>query len=353
MKRIFALFCLSILLIACNSESDKNKKPKENHKNNNIVAKDSLYILATDDFFETSLSNSLSQSFLEDSEIKLIWENGGSKKELIDCLAEVDYHNYPDLVLGLSNVFVTEIDSLDMFQNIGNFYFSKVRSDNKIPRHKNLLPYEFSFLTLIGKTKDSLDFPISFAELQLEKFYDKLILCDAIDTEIGRASFLNIVGIFKFHGYSSCFKMIKSSIDKIKSNENEAIKHFLEKPNRLIYTSISEVLKLDNGNNLLKFKYFPEGSFKIIHSAGITKHTKKQDSCEKFLVFLHKTEIQEAISTATKHYPVNASAKRHESFRRLNFPDKYVNSKVKQWVVDKHLADWIEYWKKYRRGYNE
>ncbi len=343
-----------LLLISC-----KNKTESETfvvkEESQQISATDSLHVLATEEFFELALIDSLSQKFLEESKTKLIWENGGSKKEIIDKLAESDFLNYPDLVLGLSNVFYTELDSLDIFRSLKDVYFSNVRSNNRFDKSKRFVPYQYSYLALIKKTSNKNSMPKSFGVMQKEEYFDKIIICDAIETEYGRALFNQIEGIFKFHGYASCWNRIKGGIFSIEDNENDAWGNFWKHDDKYIFHPVTDVIHGYEAGYppTMEYIYMAEGSYKMIHSAAITQRCKNITKAEVFLLWLHKLDTQSFIVKNTNWYPIIEYADKSEGHRVIDFPTKVINHKINQRVVEKYLAEWLDYWKIYKRNFNE
>lgn len=341
-----------LLLIACKAEvSDNNTIQIPEAKK--IIITDTLRVLATEDFFEFSLQDSLSKNFLEKNRTKLIWENAGNGKEIIDMLANSSFDNYPDLVLGLSNVFKTELDSLDIFQSLDDLYFSKVRSNNRFDKKRRFVPYEYSFLSLIKKSSDKSIMPISFGVMQKEEYFDKIIISDAINTEFGRALFNNIEGVFKFHGYAACWNRIKGSLFFIADSDKEAFDKFWEHDDKYIFYPVTKVIDgYESGfSPTMEFTYMAEGSYKIIHSAAITKRCQNISKAEVLLLWLHKAQTQSLIVKTTNWYPIVEVATKSEGHRIIDYPETVMNNKINQKVVNKYLSQWLDYWKKYRENF--
>ena len=341
-----------LLIIACKSEKQDNNVIQED-KPEEIIITDTLRILASDDFFEFNLADSLSQQFIEKNRIQLVWENGGNKKQLIEKLANSNYHDYPDVVLGLSNVFKTELDSLDIFQPLDDLYFSKVRSNNRFDQKKRFVPYEYSYLSLIKKSSNNSVLPISFGELQKEDYFDKIIISDAIDTEFGRALFNNIEGIFKFHGYAACWNRIRGSIFQIEDDDNEAFDKFWKYDDKYIFYPVTKVIDgYEPGYPpTMAYTYMSEGSYRIIHSAAITKGCQNTGKAEVFLLWLHKPQTQSLIVNTTNWYPILEIATKSEGHRIIDYPKTVMNNKINDKVVTKYLSQWLDYWKNYREKF--
>lgn len=353
MKKLLLLLLLIVsLCLACQKRKEENKVTQEVDLIKDVVT-DSLYVLATDDFFNLSLTDSLSQRFMDESQTKLIWENGGDKKEIIDRLAESNFQNYPDLILGLSNVFLTELDSLDIFLELPDIFFSNVRSNNNFDKQRRFLPYQYSYLALIKKTSDRSSLPTSFGVMQKEEYFDKIIISDAISTEIGRALFNNIEGIFKFHGYAACWNRIKGALYRITDTEEEAFDLFWDNDDKYIFQVVTKVIEgYEAGYSpTMAFTYLTEGSYKLIHSTAITQRCRNKTKAEVFLLWLHKAEIQSLIVKSTNWYPIVETATKSQGHRIIDYPDLVMNSKINQKVVAKYLADWLDYWKIYREKF--
>lgn len=352
MKKVFYIIAVIILLLvlSCKKDNNNNNQIIKEYNIQEIIITDTLRILASEDFFELNLVDSLSQQFLDENRIKLIWENGGNKKELINKLANSNYHAYPDLVLGLSNVFRTELDSLDIFESLDDLYFSKVRSNNRFDKRKRFLPYEYSYLSLIKKSSDNSVLPISFGVLQKEEYFDKLIISDAIDTEFGRALFNNIEGIFKFHGYAACWNRIQGSIFEIVDDDKQAFEQFWKYDDKYIFYPVTKVIEgYEHGfAPTMAFSYMSEGSYKIIHSVAITRGCQNRGSAEIFLLWLHKAQTQSLIVKANNWYPIVETASKSEGHRIIDYPKTIMNNKINQKVVEQYLSQWLDYWKRYR-----
>lgn len=357
MKKIYPLILICLvtflLLLSCKSEQPevnntiKTKKKKTAKK---IIVKDTLRVLVSNDFVELNLIDSLSQGFLEESNTKILWENGGNKKDIIEKLATSSFENYPDLVLGLSNVFLTELDSLDIFRSLDNVYFSKVRSNNRFDKKKRFVPYQYSYLALIKKSSNKSKMPISFGELQEEDYFDKVIIPDALGTEIGRALFNNIEGIFKFHGYAACWNRIRGSIFAVVDDEKEAFDRFWDEDDKFIFYPVTKVIAGYEAGypQTMDFSYMSEGSYKIIHSAAITKRCMNETKAEVFLLWLHKSETQSLIVKATNYYPIVEVAAKSQGHRIIDYPKNVMNNKINQKVVAKYLSEWLDFWKVYK-----
>lgn len=339
-----------LLLSNCKSENQEGNDSIRKGKTKNIIVKDSLYVLATDEFFDLNLTESLSLQFLRENKTKLIWENGGDKRHIIDKLADSSYQTYPDIVLGLSNVFLTELESLNIFKPLADIYFSKVRSNNRFDKGKRFVPYQFSYLALIKKSKNKSILPTSFGVMQKEEYFDKIIVPDAVETETGRALFNNIEGIFQFKGYAACWNRIKGSIFAIVDDENEAFDKFWELDNKFIFCPVTRVIEgyATGYPPSMEFSYMAEGGYRIIHSAAITKRCRNVSKAEVFLLWLHKPETQSRIVCATNWYPIVESATKSEGHRIIDYPKTVMNSKIDQKLVAIYLAEWLEFWKVYK-----
>ena len=349
---VLIFICLLFVLTGCKAEANEEGS-LDKEFSSQVTVTDTLRVLATEDFFDLNLTDSLSIRFLEESQTKLLWENGGSKKHIIDMLAESSFYTYPDLVLGLSNVFYTELDSLEIFSNLDDIFFSKVRSNNRFDKKKRFVPYQYSYLALLKKSTNKMPLPISFGVMQKEEYFDKIIISDAIETEMGRALFNNIEGVFKFHGYAACWNRIRGSIYEIANDENEAFDLFWDNEDKFIFQTVTKVIEgYEPGYApTMDFAYMSEGSYKLIHSAAITNRCQSKVKAEVFLLWLHKPETQSLIVKLTNWYPILEVASKSEGHRIIDYPKTVMNNKINQRVVSKYLADWLDYWKKYREKF--
>jgi len=348
----FIIFAVVLVITAC--KVNVNQEPVVNEEVKQIIIpKDTLQVLATEEFFALSLIDSLSQKFLEESQTKLEWENGGTKKQIIDKLATASFHTYPDVVLGLSNVFYTELDSLEIFRSLENVFFSKVRSNNRFDKKMRYVPYQYSYLALIKKASDKSIMPSSFGVMQKVEYFDKIIISDAIETESGRAFFNNIEGIFKFHGYASCLNRIKGSLFLIMDDEKEAFEKFWEHDDKYIFYPVTKVIEGYEAGypSTMDFTYMAEGSYKLIHSAAITNRCKNKTKAEVFLLWLHKPETQSLIVKSTNWYPIVEVAPKSEGHRIIDYPKTVMNNKINPKVVKRYLSEWLDYWKIYKRKF--
>ncbi|OQY37155.1 MAG: hypothetical protein B6226_05485 [Candidatus Cloacimonetes bacterium 4572_65] len=294
MKRTIILLLVIIALVACQKENTPLPSVAKVVKSSAeaVSIKDTLYILATKEIANSYLADSLASRFALDTNTLIKWESGGSQKELVDILRNKSYKQYPDLIMGLSNVFYAELDSLSIFKPIEKIYFSSVRTNNKYDKKRRFMPYEFTFLALVGKTDSKLEYPESWGELQQEKYYSRIVVPDAVDTEIGRAVFLNTMGIFKFHGYASCWKRVRGSIDAIVDSEKHAFDQFWSQKDKLIFLIVNK----------------------------------------------------------TNYYPVNEMATKSPGHRLISYPEKYVNDKIYKNIVSDYLEDWLNFWRRYKRS---
>ena len=349
----FILFGVVILLISCKSKNIEEQVDINDKGDKEIVINDTLHVLATEDFFELNLIDSLTQKFLAKSNTLLKWENGGTKKQIIDKLAESSFRDYPDIVLGLSNVFQTELDSLDIFRSLDDLYFSKVRSNNRFDKQKRFVPYQYSYLALIKKSSNQSELPISFGVLQDEEYFDKVIIPDALGTEIGRALFNNIEGVFKFHGYAACWNRIRGSIFLIVDDEKEAFDKFWDYDDKFIFYPVTKVVEgYESGYpQTMNFTYMAEGAYKIIHSAAITHRCKNNKKAEIFLLWLLRPETQSSIVKATNWYPILEVAPKSQGHRIIDYPNIVMNNKINQKVVAKYLSEWLDFWKTYKEKF--
>ncbi len=349
----FILFGVVILLISCKSKNIEEQIEINDNECKEIVINDTLHVLATEDFFELNLIDSLTQKFLAKSNTLLKWENGGTKKQIIDKLAESSFRDYPDIVLGLSNVFQTELDSLDIFRSLDDLYFSKVRSNNRFDKQKRFVPYQYSYLALIKKSSNQSELPISFGVLQDEEYFDKVIIPDALGTEIGRALFNNIEGVFKFHGYAACWNRIRGSIFLIVDDEKEAFDKFWDYDDKFIFYPVTKVVEgYESGYpQTMNFTYMAEGTYKLIHSAAITYRCKNNKKAEVFLLWLLRPETQSSIVKATNWYPILEVAPKSQGHRIIDYPNIVMNNKINQKVVAKYLSEWLDFWKTYKEKF--
>ena len=348
---VFAV--LIILNFGCKKEVEDIEQTKKKAKIIKVVAEDTLYVLATEDFFRLSLADSLSKKFLKENRTQLIWENGGDKKNIIDKIRDNDFVNYPDLMLGLSNVFLTELDSLEIFKTLPKVYLSNVRSHNRVDKTSRFVPYEYSYLALIKKSDNKTEMPFSFGVMQKEVYFDKIIISDAINTEAGRALFNNIEGIFKYHGYAACWNRIKGSLYSIKESEKEAFDEFWEMDNKYLFFPVTTVIEgYEPGYpQTMDYVYMAEGTYKLIHSAAISERCANPSKAEVFMLFLHKTDVQSLLVTKTKWYPVVESAPKSAGHSIIDFPPTVMNNKISQNVVAQYLAEWLEYWQIFKKKF--
>ena len=347
------LILLLLFNVGCKAKVDDVREVAEKVVVSAVEAEDRLYILATEEFFELSLADSLSEKFLHECKTELIWENGGDRKNIISKLRDSDYANYPDLIMGLSNVFLTELDSLEIFAPVNEVFFSNVRANNRFDKSSRFIPYEYSYLALIKKSADDSAMPFSFGVMQKEEYFDKIIIPDAFATETGRALFNNIEGVFKYHGYASCWNRIKGSLYSIKDSEKEAFDQFWELDDKYLFFPVTTVVEgYEPGYfQTMDYTYMAEGTYKLIHSVAISEGCANLTKAEMFLLFIHKSNIQSLLVKATNWYPIVESAPKSEGHIIIDFPTNIMNGKINQQVVAQYLDQWLGYWEVFKKNF--
>lgn len=351
---LFIVLVLALLfIVGCKAKVDEVKEITEESVVPAIIAVDRLYILATEEFFELSLADSLSEKFLHECKTELIWENGGDRRTIINKLRDSDYANYPDLIMGLSNVFLTELDSLEIFKPVNKVFFSNVRANNRFDKSDRFIPYEYSYLALIKKSANNAAMPFSFGVMQKEEYFDKIIIPDALTTEAGRALFNNIEGIFKYHGYASCWNRIRGSLFSIKDSEKEAFDQFWELDDKYLFSPVTTVIEgYEPGyDQTMDYVYMAEGTYKLIHSVAISEECANLTKAEMFLLFIHKSNIQSLLVKATNWYPIVESAPKSEGHIIIDFPTNIMNGKISQKVVAQYLDLWLSYWEVFKKKF--
>lgn len=311
---------------------------------------DSLYILATEDFFVNSLNDTLSKKFAMEFNTRLIWENGGNKREIYDIFDTASFEYYPDIVLGISNVFYKEWNDINVFEKLRKIFFSNVRKNSKFDKKSRFVPYEYSYLVLVGKTDSKTRLPLGFGELQKEDYFNDLVLSDAINTEYGRALFNNIEAIFRYHGFLTCWYRLEGAILKIENDDEKAINTFLDsEPDKMIFLPVSELIPSfgDKNKSLFSYQYPQEGTYKIIHGAAVTSRSTNKEKAYSFILSLLNDKTQALIVKNNNWLPVNEVADKSENYKYINFPSRIINDKINFKNVNKYLELWLKEWKSY------
>ncbi len=337
MKKLF-LFILALIILSCNN-TDNNEISKEI---------ETLDIYAVEIFLNEEFYENIIPLFTDIFKCEVnITKFPNALSMLERAISEKDSTNI-DLLFGLDNtlLFLAEQDSL--LVPYESNYVHDIPKDLIFDEEFYINPICYSNIAFNYNSYVISDPPITFGEMQDNKFKDQIILLDPRTSSVGRAMLFWSVVAFGRNGYSHFWRSIKDNVFVIYENQNDAYNAYLAGEAPMILGMETTPLYHIQHDNADKFKSTipEEGGFKFIQGVGIMKATQQQYLSRKFVDFLLSVEFQEMIPSELWMKPVNKKVKLPVDYEILQQISKDHTKGLSNRQTRWQYEEWISKWKK-------
>jgi thiamine transport system substrate-binding protein len=332
---------LLITFIFCGCNRDANSIGKGNSHNKKFS------ILCTDRVKTTGFLNHIIPAFEKENKCQVVVYSVNGISELTKVLqTETELRKY-DLILGLDNVIVTEMSDFNMLTESNALKKHSVNSQFIIDKSNKLIPYGFGYLSLLYNENTVSQPPESFGELQDARFLNQLVLSDARNSAIGRATLYWTIALFGNEGYQQFWKSVKKNIHSSKENWSSVIQSLeLQEGSMTFGFSSTPAWIMESKTNPLPIRasLMKEGSFLFIEAAAIPKKAKNKGLSEAFLSYLLSPEAQKFVAYDLGLFPANESTPLPNHFASVPFVSYTVNEKLESESIRTNKEAWLDFW---------
>lgn len=285
--------------------------------------------------------------------VKLFEEKTGQKLTLIDSedvtqivsRAVAERKNpVADIYLGIDNNFYKSALEKDIFTAYKPKNIEEIDSSLLIDESYRLIPYDWSYFSIIYDTKSDVPAPASLKDLTDPQYAKKLILMDPRTSTPGLGFLTWTIAIFG-ENVRDYWKKLKPSILTFAPGWSSGYGLFTkgEAPLVISYTT-SPAYHLEYENtDRYKALIFEEGHVKQIEMAGIAKNAPNLKGAQQFMDFLISKEAQSALPLTQWMYPVNNTVELPASYsiapkatKTLSVPEEKVAENLEK------IADFLQ-----------
>ncbi|HRY84266.1 MAG TPA: thiamine ABC transporter substrate-binding protein, partial [Candidatus Cloacimonadota bacterium] len=187
MQRRLALWVL--IAVSLTSFACKKAKPTPKATPDKVYPASELTIYVTDRFRSSGLEGTIIPDFSKKFNCKINLVLRGDTADLASSLNVPDSVGV-DLVLGLTNSFAVSDSLLDWFEPYALNSATSLARDAKFDGSNRLIPYGYSYLSLVYDTRQLSSPPTSFGSMQDATYISQMAICDPNRSGLGRATLL-------------------------------------------------------------------------------------------------------------------------------------------------------------------
>ncbi|HNX37845.1 MAG TPA: thiamine ABC transporter substrate-binding protein [Candidatus Cloacimonadota bacterium] len=305
-----------------------------------------LTVYSTDRYRSSGLEKIISDEFFKRTNCRVTTVICGETGDLIRSISTVQDSNNIDLVLGITNSFAYNDTLLNEFMPISKLGVKSLDTNAEFDPGNRLIPYGFSYLSLIYNTAQISEPPLSFGSLQGSEYISQMAVCDPNDNGLGRAMLLWTRALVGESGYKPLWNTLKKSC-KLFPTFDEALTSLRSGRYSMFlsYHSLSAWLKeQDPEHDTFKSQILQEGSFRYIEAVGIHKRSANPALAREFIEYLLSPSAQQMVMYKLGLSPANSKTPLPQSFARIPLYSYSVDDRLTQQIVGEGIKSWLEFW---------
>ncbi len=344
MQRRLALWVL--IAVSLTSFACKKAKPTPKATPDKVYPASELTIYVTDRFRSSGLEGTIIPDFSKKFNCKINLVLRGDTADLASSLNVPDSVGV-DLVLGLTNSFAVSDSLLDWFEPYALNSATSLARDAKFDGSNRLIPYGYSYLSLVYDTRQLSSPPTSFGSMQDATYISQMAICDPNRSGLGRATLLWLRALFGERGHEVAWSSLRKNIGMAFASQEEAIAALKEGRYAMIlaYNTLPAMFtEQDSETNYFKSQMLEEGSFRYIETAGIHKNRRNPEMAKLFIDHLLSPSSQKMMMYKLGLFPANSKTALPMSFSRVPVYSFSVDNRLTPEQISTGLGTWLGYW---------
>ncbi|MBO7516605.1 MAG: thiamine ABC transporter substrate-binding protein [Spirochaetia bacterium] len=302
-----------------------------------------LVVYATDSFLsEWGAAPVVFPIFEEKYGIKIEQRQGGSAGEIVNLAIMEKEKAGADIIIGVDNNLLSTVLKNDLFIPYKPAGLENVKDDLIFDKSYHVIPYDYSFFSLVYDSNKIKNPPKSLDDLLDPKYKKSLIVMDPRTSSPG-LGFLMWTVKCKGDGYKDYWKKLMPNVLTVSESWSSGYGLFTsgEAPMVISYTtSPADHVEYEMDDHI-KTVVFDEGNYMQTEGIGILKNAPHMDAAKKFMDFVLTEDFQEALPLTNWMYPVID----------IQLPASYISAPISEKPllleaddIDKNLDSWLSGW---------
>ena len=343
MKRLlpFVLIIAVMIIPAC-----KKAKPVPKAVPTRTYKASELTIYATDRFRSSGLESAIVADFSRKYNCKVNIVLQGDTSGLASSVSVAD-STVVDLVIGLTNSFAYNDSLLTNFAPFNLNSAISLARDASFDSSKRLIPYGYSYLSLVYDTRQLSSPPTSFGSMQDATYISQMAICDPNRSGLGRATLLWLRALFGERGHEVAWASLRKNIGVAFASQEEAFAALKEGRFAMIlaYNTLPAMwLEQDSEAVYFKSQMLEEGSFRYIEGIGIHKNRRNPEMAELFIEHLLSSGSQHMVMYKLGLFPASSKTSMPMSFARTPVYSFSVDNRLPAALISTDMAGWLNFW---------
>ncbi|MBN2460006.1 MAG: thiamine ABC transporter substrate-binding protein [Candidatus Cloacimonetes bacterium] len=287
------------------------------------------------------------QQYAIDHNFVLDFRFFSSGSQMLDYyLNERDSLEIVDILLGLDNTNLSDIQSANILRSYKPFSYSALHKSILIDKNNHFLPLAYSYLAFLYDSNELVNPPVTFGEMQDGIWKKKIIILDPTTSGLGRSMLYWSLAAFGENGYGHFWRSIKENVFAICNNFDEAYSMFLahEAPLVIAWSTTPVYHQRIKGSDKIKAIIPREGGYMYIQGMGICCDSPNPELAERLIDFLVSRDFQVHIPFNKWMYPANTQVKLPPEFESAVQPIKDLTEELTPKIIQRRHKHWLERW---------
>ena len=302
-----------------------------------------LVVYATESFLsEWGPAPVVFPKFEEKYGIKIEQRQGGSAGEIVNLAIMEKGKAGADIIIGVDNNLLSTVLKNDLFVPYKPAGIEKVKDNLIFDKSYHVIPYDYSFFSLVYDSNRIKNPPKSLDDLLDPKYKKSLIVMDPRTSSPG-LGFLMWTVKCKGEGYKEYWKKLMPNVLTVSESWSSGYGLFTsgEAPMVMSYTTSPAYHVEYEKDEHIKTVLFNEGNYMQTEGIGILKNAPHMDAAKKFLNFVLTEDFQKELALTNWMYPV-IETPLPDSYRSAPVSDRPLLLTAED--IDKNLDSWLNGW---------
>ncbi len=266
---------------------------------------------------------------------------------LLDSLRMENGKANADLVVGLDNAFAVSDSLLNAFEVPEELSLTEIDLEFLRERDPRLIPYASANLAFIYDSRKFTSPPLSFGELQDDRFSSQMALCDPAVSGLGRNTLLWTVALFGESGCEQLWNNFRRNLWQLRPDHDACLKALRGGDCGLMigYSSVPAwIAEFYPSESHIQAVIPQEGSFRHTEYAALCANAPNRDTALKFLQHLIAADTQQFVMFKLAMMPVNGRTSITREFSSLPWSVYTANYRLDRSEAKRNLPLWLDVW---------
>lgn len=340
------LLCLPLIFSLCLFPACKKARPAPKTAPGKVYPASELTVYCTDRFRSSGLEGTIVPDFSTKYNCKVNLVMQGDTADLASGINVPDSTRI-DLVVGLTNSFAYNDTLLALFKPVSLNSSLTLAKDSRFDGSNRIIPYGYSYLSLVYDTRQLSSPPISFGSMQDATYISQMAICDPNRSGLGRATLLWVRALFGERGHEAAWSSIRKNIGMTYASQEEAFAALKEGRYAMIlaYNTLPAMfLEQDSDAGHYRAQMLEEGSFRYIEGIGIHQNTRNPEMARLFIEHLLSSGAQHMVMYKLGLFPANSRTSLPMSFSRTPVYSFSVDNRIPPAQITAEIGGWLGFW---------